>query len=370
MKVILILIGSVTVISVIIISCGNDNDTGRNISWPADSTILLCHPDTLEKWRQWAMRTDEGLWENDPAHSIRLELIQTYGGEEEIEPPFYRINWIHVSGDTIFISDQAQEALVCMGLDGTVYWKYGESGEGPGHFCWIGATDTGSDWIAVCNTNGDKVEILSRDGQRMSIINISNPQDVITLTDTTIAILSKAESGGDVHVYQLPDTHLYSFGEAPWTHYGLRAEKDLWGLTSDNRLLITSRFCNQIFFYDFESKTVSEDIARLYPTEYLVTGNGLAWFVLYNPFIGPENMLNVCIPAFTKDAGFRKGGISFDDLCSITIVDRYGYNGEYLDSYVIPVRDVRFCAFSPEFGLFVVQWSTGTIFRFSVSFQE
>ena len=366
MKVILILIGSVTVMSIIMTSCGNDNETWRNLSWPADSAVLLCHPDTLEKWRQWAMRTDEGLWENDPAHNVRLELVKTYGGEEEIEPPFYRINWVHVSGDTIFISDQAQEALICMGMDGSVYWKYGEPGEGPGHFCWIGATDTGSNWIAVCNTNGDKVEILSRDGQRMSIINISNPQDVITLTDTTIAILSKAEPGGDVHVYQLLDTHLYSFGEAPWTHRGVRANRDLGCLLFGDTLVVTSKFCNQIFFYDLENKTLSDDFARKYPTEYQITHGGLAWHVSGRPFLGPDSVLCINLPPFSYNAEFKITYTPFEEWQSTTIIDRYNFNGNYLDSFCIPLRGGFYFSYSLNYGLFVAQTQTGTLYRFEV----
>ncbi|PIE51794.1 hypothetical protein CSA37_00540 [Candidatus Fermentibacteria bacterium] len=149
-------------------------------------------PDTIAKWTDWAMRNVDGLWENDNRHSVEMRLVTSYGGEDSVNPPFYKVNWIHLSGDTLFVSDQAAEKLVCMNLDGTVYWEYGAEGEGPGHFCTIGGIDTSGDWIAVCNIYGGNIEILDRNGELTSIITVSNPQDVIALSDSTLAILSKA----------------------------------------------------------------------------------------------------------------------------------------------------------------------------------
>jgi hypothetical protein len=332
-----------------------------------DSTEYLVHPDTLEKWTAWAMRSDEGLWEGNPEHSVTLELVTTYGGEYLMNPPFYKVNWMHVTGDTLFVSDQAQETLICLNLDGTVYWSYGDEGEGPGHFCCIGGIDTGSDWVAVCNIYGERVEILSRNGERINMISVSNPQDVIALSDSTIAVLSKAESGGNVHVYQLPDSLLYSFGRPEWTHRGIRANRDLAGMLVGETLVVTSAFCNQIFFFDLEDKIVSDNFAREYPTEYETTHGGVAWSVMGRPFLGFDSTICVELPAFSADAEFKVTNIPFEEWAPVTVIDRYDYTGNYLDSFCIPIRGGSHCIYSEDDELFVRQYSTSTIYRFKVN---
>lgn len=133
----------------LLISCHNESDLREISTQDIQSSRYLCHPDTLGKWSRWAMRTDEGLWEDDETRAINLELICTYGGEDMMNPPFYKVNSMHLTGDTLLITDQAQEALICIDLDGTVLWQYGEEGEGPGHFTYVGPSDSASDWIAV-----------------------------------------------------------------------------------------------------------------------------------------------------------------------------------------------------------------------------
>lgn len=71
------------------IGCGSDSGIEPIDSAATDSVDYLCHPDTLDKWSEWAMRTDEGLWEDDADRSVNLELI-------------------------------------CMSVDGPIFWEYGQ----------------------------------------------------------------------------------------------------------------------------------------------------------------------------------------------------------------------------------------------------
>lgn len=346
--------------------CDSADNSNRDDLIGIDSIGGLCSRDTLQKWSKWAMRTDDGLWENAAGHDVRLRLICTYGGEDMMDLPFYKADAIHLAGDTLFVSDQAQEALICMDLDGSVLWRYGEEGEGPSHFAYIGFLDTGSDWIAVCDTYGECVEILNRSGELQTIIPVSNPLDVIALSDSTIAILSKAEQGGDVHIYMLPDSLMFSFGRPSWTHYGTRSNIDLSGLLLGDSIVVMSRFCNQAFFFDMSTRTVSEDFARNYPTEYQTTHDGMAWTVTGQPFLGPESTLCVSLPAFNSMGEFRVSHTPFEEYAPVTIVDRYNLQGNYLDSFCIPIPGGGDCFYSQEYGLFVRQYATGTIYRFEV----
>ncbi|MCK5036238.1 MAG: hypothetical protein KAS73_10125 [Candidatus Sabulitectum sp.] len=347
--------------------CGSDSAVEPIDSAVVDSVDYRCHPDTLEKWSEWAMRTDEGLWEDEADNSVNLELICTYGGESMMNPPFFKVNSMHLSGDTLFITDQAQEALICMDLEGTVLWQYGEAGEGPGHFTYMGPSDSGSDWIAVCNAFGGRVEILNRSGELQTIISINNPLDVIALSDTSLAILSKAESGGNLHIYNLPDSKLYSFGRPSWTHRGTRSNRDLSGLLLGDYLVVTSKFCNQLFFFDLANRTISYDFARMYPTSYQTTHDGMAWPVMGTPFLGPDSTLCVNLPTFNSNAEFRFNSTPFEEYSPVTIIDRYDLQGNYLDSFCIPIRGGGQCIYSSEYGLFVQQYQTSMIYRFRVS---
>jgi len=141
--------------------------------------------DTLEKWLSWAYSTDEGLWENDVTKSVELETIDTYGGEADLMPPFFSANFITIHGDTIYIADGSQEALVAMNCDGEQLWITGQLGEGPGSFAMIGSLDRYSDVIAVCNNANSRLDFFSPDGAYLSSIPVSSPQSVVLLSDST-----------------------------------------------------------------------------------------------------------------------------------------------------------------------------------------
>ncbi len=134
------------------------------------------------------------------------------------------------------------------------------------------------------------------------------------------------------------------------------------------QLLLPLRFCNQMYFFDLSNRTVSPDFAREYPADYEVTSQGVAWNVMGTPFLGPDSCICVCLPPFNNDGTFRVTNSPFEEWAQVTIVDRYNRNGEYLDSFCIPVRGVFDCIYSQEYGLLVNQYSTSTIYRLEISY--
>lgn len=216
----------------------------------------------------------------------------------------------------------------------------------------------------LCNTYGGRVDILNRSGELQSSISIDNPLDVIVLSETSLAILSKAKNGGNLHVYNLSDSLQYSFGSPAWTHRGLRSNRDLFGLLVGDSLVVTSKFCNQLFFFDLANRTISDDFARTYPTQYQTTTRGTAWTLMGRPFLGPDSTLCVDLPAFSSRAEFRVANTPFEEYSPVTIIDRYDLAGNYLDSFSIPIKGGSQCIYSREYGLFVQQYQTSTIYRF------
>ena len=56
----------------------------------------------------------------------------------------------------------------------------------------------------------------------------------------------------------------------------------------------------------------------------------------------------------------------YNSLCSVSVVDRYKREGNYLDSYVLPVFYASAINYFPECGLVILQPGTGAILVFDI----
>ncbi len=340
-----------------------------------DPLTLIADSDTLAKWENWAMRSDEGQWENDPSHKVQLTLVQTFGGEENPDPPFYSVKWMQVSGDTLFIADRIRECLVCMNSDAEVLWEYGEPGEGPGCFSRIGPIAVSESWLAICNIDGDRVELITRSGELVEVFSIMNPLYVQAIDQNTFAVLSKAEAGGDVHLFDVDSGYLTSFGECPWQggEFIQRSTNAFSAQCIDNRYLIVNHFFeyNIVVFDMFEEELVTEFV-RNHPSESLPASSvtnfedggisGTFYFLLGKIFIGPEGTINVKLAAIQKDGSVISSRTTIGPA-PVTVIDRYNLTGEYLDSYCIPLPNCTEFRYSDPY-LYVSQSYTGTVFQF------
>ncbi|MBD3278242.1 MAG: hypothetical protein GF388_08080, partial [Candidatus Aegiribacteria sp.] len=251
-------------------SCGESDDassetTGIDQPNTTDEAIFLAEEDTVSKWQQWAMSSTDGLWEDDPTHSVEIEFVRSYGGENNPVPQFFTVNWMEVSGDTLFISDRARECLVCMNSDGEVLWEYGESGEGPGHFNYIGPVAVSDSWIAVCNIRGDRVELITRAGELIETYSIRNPLFVVRISEHEFAILSRAEPGGDIHLFDIENGHITSFGECPWPggEFTSWSANEYSAVLVDERYLVMNDFFTyNILVFDVEERTLMNEFIR------------------------------------------------------------------------------------------------------------
>jgi hypothetical protein len=333
--------------------------------------------DTLQKWQDWAMSSDEGLWKNDPSQKITMTLLRTYGGEDNPNPQFFTVKWMEVSGDTLFISDRARECLVCMNSDGEVLWEYGEPGEGPGHFTCIGSIAVSDSWIAVCNTIGDRVELISRAGEPIDTYSLMNPLCVVTVSDEEFVVLSRAEYGGDIHLYNIHEGHTASFGECPWPggEVTSRSTNEYSAVCVDTRYLVMNDFYTyRLFLFDLDEQELISSFIREHPSGNLPVSSmtqmddgsvsGLFFFVLGKLFVCPCGVINIKLAAIQKDGTVISSRETIGPA-PVTIIDRYSMNGEYLDSYCIPLPNCTEFRYSEPY-LYVAQSNTGTIYQFSV----
>jgi len=106
--------------------------TEHNSSSDYGEQTSSAEADTLLKWKEYFQSSSDGLWEDSCQYNLVITRIHEFGGEEDLNPIFYKPGFVHMMGDTLLITDEATQSLVCMDTTGTLLWKFGEAGEGPG----------------------------------------------------------------------------------------------------------------------------------------------------------------------------------------------------------------------------------------------
>lgn len=323
------------------------------------------HPDTLENWLEFALSSDEGLWEGDESKGIQVIRIETYGGEQDFAPAFYNADFISTYGDTIYISDGSQEALVAMSSAGELLWETGQLGEGPGDFAHIGSTSRYGDVIAVCNNSLCRVDFFSINGVFESSVSVSGPQNVLMISDSIGLVASKSQAGGNIHLFNRYTGIERSFGESEWEMFPNNYPgRDLFIVYHPmGRVACVSQFEDNLFIYDMETGETINSGTRQLPT---MPSNGTiqTFYTVYaTVFLGPDSMINIPIPNIMDNAKFMGSGGTRHSL--VTIVDRYNWDGIYLDSYLLPDSMLEGVVYSSSLGFIAAQWGTSEIHRYN-----
>ena len=325
-----------------------------------------------QSWKDWAESSDVGLWEGDISKCIKFDLIRTYGDDiSSGDMLFTSIEAFAVSGDTIFVSDQCMEELVAFDLDGNLLWRFGEKGEGPGHFARIGQVAVSSTSIAVANINNSRVELISRSGKYIGTIPIQTPYDLCYLDDSTLVIISHHESNSIIHVRSIYGEVLADYGEWVSALSNFRGNRNFHCVVIDDRhLYVNSYYENKVNCIDLLSKTQINEFSRILPMEIPANearsdGNGMAFRlypVMLDIFAGPENQVNVLLRPISED-----GNALFEpeDQAQISIIDRFSIEGNYLDSYIVPIYAGQ-AVFTDSNELFLSHEAECLLYRYEV----
>ncbi|PIE52541.1 hypothetical protein CSA37_05865 [Candidatus Fermentibacteria bacterium] len=322
--------------------------------------------DTLAKWLDYALSSDNGLWENDPAKRVSVMKVATYGGETELTLPFYIADFISVYGDTIYISDGFQEALIAMSSEGKVLWQAGQPGEGPGDFLMIGSTSRNGDLIGVCNNSLSRVDFLGIDGSFIGSIPVSGPQNIVMISDSSGFVASKSQPGGSIHYFEVASGITRSFGESQWEMFPNNyPRRDLFIVYHPmGRVACISQFEDNLFIYDIETGETIHSGSRRLPADP-TSGSVERFYTVYaTAFLGPDSMINIPIPNIMDNGKFMGSGGSRHSL--VTIVDRYNWNGDYLDSYLLPDSMLEGIVYSDDLGFVASQWGTSEVHRYEL----
>lgn len=312
---------------------------------PADG---VQEPDSLglllADWSEWAEGSDDGLWEHDGSRALHLIELSSFGGDEP-SPPFFSIESFDVSGDTIFITDRQSEQLTALrSTDGSVLWRTGQPGEGPGCFTSIGQVDCSGGLIAVANQGMGRIDLFSRDGTWLESMPSMQPYDLCFVEDSVLAVVSLADPEALVTLVRVDGETLSAFGT--WDHPSAAlppANRILHcALVAPGILAVTSYYANHIQIMDLCGDSMicsfSRDLPVDIPEPVIGGSGGMTTFSLQTWILdvaaGPSGTIDVLLRPFDDDRQTVEGP-DFEPA-GVSIVDRFDLEGGYLDSYAIP----------------------------------
>ena len=370
-----LLILNVTMVAAIALSCGNQPERPSAFNIPGYEAANGISPDTLWKWKLYSESSDLGLWEEDPSHYILLNRIVSLGDENDLNPPFYNAVKLHTTNDTVFVADQATQELVCMTTRGEVFWKAGESGEGPGHFHGIGSIVSGNNWLAVANTGLHRIDLFTKAGEFTTTIPIDTPEDLVAISDTSFAVVSGSREHHLITIMHPDSGETRSFGtyQADSTMtYNMNFRDNLRGtFIPPNKIAIISRYEHKLFIYNLDTeeqlyagiRNLPSNPARPYRNYNQETGNltTICFPSISGTFTGPEGMINVIVDEYMSDGSLLHSNRN-NNYAPVTVIDRYDPTGAYLDSYCIPDSGIYWVRMLADGRITGAQQGTGMVF--------
>jgi len=344
------------VLVVLLTCCGGEGpkqgDFGQEMH--TDDSILA----ESREWVDYFESSDVGLWEDDTSHELDYAVAGPFVVESDIEPVLFHPFALRSSGDSVFITDAATLKIVALDSNGELLWSVGGQGEGPGLFAHMSTLAVSQSYIAALNYALARVDFFNRDGSFSHSLTIEMPQDIVCIDDTTFAVASSHYSGGDIHILDSSTGILKSFGNAELENYTGIPRMDLMRLcyNGNGRIAVFNRYEGLLAIYDIETGEKIFGGSRAYPANptlpHCFTGeDGQDHMVFFpiggNAFLGPEGMLNVIICNYMNDGSFISDP-EYLDFAPVTCVDRYDWDGNYLDSYCFPDSCINFVTGLPN----------------------
>jgi len=357
-----------------------NEEQGENLSTEVDangndsSSCINTDRDMISEWEAYFESSDQGAWEDSASHSLAYWRTGYLYDENALEVPVYTPYAITTCSDTIYVTDSNTMQVVAMNSEGSVFWKTGGQGEGPGHFANMLTLAASGRYVAALNRSLGRIEFFNKDGSFSHNLQFSRPQDIIALNDTTFLVASSEQPGGAIHVLNAHSGIERSFGEVCSEYYDGILRSDLMRLCTDgvDRVAIFNRYEGLLSIYTIETGQPIYSGSREYPAtseppRHITGSDGQTRTVNFpiggNAFRGPEGMLNVVICNYMEDGSFISDP-EYLDFAPVTCVDRYDWDGHYLDSYCLPDSCLNYVASLPDGRLVGRNFSEGMIVVF------
>lgn len=300
----------------------------------------------MSEWIEYLQSSDTGLWEDSESRSPFYVSLGFLTDPESIDPYVYNPYDFCISGDTVFITDYSTQQIVALNSSGDLLWKAGGEGEGPGEFPRISTIAVSSEFVAASNYYVNRIEFFHRDGSYAMSLTFSGAQGMVFQDDSTLIVTSTLENGGEIHRVHPVSGIIDSFGEVETHDYDEVQRMDLIRVCTngDNRLALYNRYEGLIAIYDLETKSCvfrgqRQLPATPTPPQNFTDSNGNSTRLFLpiggNAFLGPDGMLNVVITGFMEDGSFLSDPENID-FAEYSSIDRYDWEGNYLDSYCLP----------------------------------
>lgn len=109
----------------------------------------------------------DGLWQEAEQPAITFRLEQTLGNNEDLLlPPTYRITGpVADAAGNIYFIDDSKGTLFSYDKNGTLRWKTGQTGKGPGDFQDPSGLVIRDDVLLVSNVNGSRIDQFDLQGR-------------------------------------------------------------------------------------------------------------------------------------------------------------------------------------------------------------
>ena len=127
-------------------------------------------------------------------------------------------------------------------------------------------------------------------------------------------------------------------------------------VSANGKVALFNRYEGLLVIYDSATEECVYRGSRNYPAsptppEDFINSSGEERTMFFpvggNVFCGPEGMLNVVVCNYMDDGPFISDP-EYLDFAPVTAVDRYDWDGSYLDSYCLPDSSINYVAGLPD----------------------
>lgn len=357
-----------------VFGCGSDENSAPLAEQHQSEGCMSS--EMLLEWKMYLESTDDGLWEGDSHKSVVYNSTAQYCDTSGQVLEVFRPSSFCEYDDNVYIADAATFQIIACDSNGSVLWRTGGRGEGPGHFTMMTSIAAVNNYIFALNPGLSRIEVFHREtGEYSHSFPFIAAEDIIALNDSTIAVGSRMGTGGDICVLDVEGDILKEFGETETVDYYSIPRSDLMRLCADDsgRICIYNRYEGLLAIYDIESEACLFRGSRTYPAtpeppREMINEDGEKRLVFFpiggNAYTGPHGAINIIICNIMQDGTFISDP-TYLDYAPITAVDRYDWEGNYLDSYCLPDSCINRVLYLPDGRIIARNYVEGSIKIFS-----
>lgn len=304
-------------------------------------------PDTLDFLYQWSMSTDQPLWADSSSRRIVVGAYEKFTLELPTNMQYIIPNDLVADSSRVFIMDNTGKYLLCYNHAGSLEWCAGGKGEGPGEYMGFVKLALGENALLARDATLGRVDWYSFQGGLLSssmiqYIQFALPYDLTNclafscMFDDGVACLYNSqgeplcEEWGD-------DSSQYAIPYFPYYRYGVLSSSGRFAAASYKHTYILFGSLDGEFHIDSRDLPYSVDSEISYASKNGQQGIQ-AIPLTGSMFIGPHGMVNIQMILPDYD-GTNPVSISGSER-EYSLVDRYSWSGEYLDSYIVPKGNI------------------------------